>query len=38
MSRQQESGEGSGWRMLDPSGNLLRIGHDLYDAYVPQEP
>ena len=20
--------------IVDPSGNLLRIGHDLYDAYV----
>jgi hypothetical protein len=20
--------------LVDPSGNLLRIGHDLYDAYV----
>ena len=23
--------------MVDPSGNLLRIGHDRYDAYVPHE-
>ena len=22
--------------VVDPSGNLLRIGHDLYDAYVAQ--
>src|SRR5204862_7308013 len=22
--------------LVDPSGNLLRIGHDLYDAYVAQ--
>jgi catechol 2,3-dioxygenase-like lactoylglutathione lyase family enzyme len=24
--------------LVDPSGNLLRIGHDLYDAYVAPEP
>jgi len=24
--------------VVDPSGNLLRIGHDLGDAYVPAEP
>ena len=24
--------------LVDPSGNLLRIGHDLYDAYVAVEP
>jgi catechol 2,3-dioxygenase-like lactoylglutathione lyase family enzyme len=23
--------------LLDPSGNLLRIGHDLYEAYVAHE-
>ena len=29
--------EPSGMReftIVDPSGNLLRVGHDLYDAYV----
>jgi hypothetical protein len=24
--------------LVDPSGNLLRIGHDLHDAYVAPEP
>ena len=24
--------------IVDPSGNLLRVGHDLYDAYVPSQP
>ena len=24
--------------IVDPSGNLLRIGHDLYDAYVAPAP
>ena len=25
------------FNLLDPSGNLLRIGHDLHDAYVAVE-
>ena len=24
--------------VVDPSGNLLRIGHDLRDAYIPAGP
>ena len=23
--------------LVDPSGNLVRIGHDLGDAYIPQD-
>jgi hypothetical protein len=23
--------------LVDPSGNLVRVGHDLGDAYVPQD-
>jgi hypothetical protein len=23
--------------LVDPSGNLVRVGHDLGDAYVPDE-
>jgi catechol 2,3-dioxygenase-like lactoylglutathione lyase family enzyme len=26
------------FNIVDPSGNLLRIGHDLHDAYVATEP
>jgi catechol 2,3-dioxygenase-like lactoylglutathione lyase family enzyme len=26
------------FNLVDPSGNLLRIGHDLYDAYVGTQP
>jgi acetyltransferase len=24
--------------VVDPSGNLLRVGHDLWEAYIPKEP
>jgi hypothetical protein len=23
--------------LVDPSGNLVRVGHDLGDAYIPQD-